>query len=79
MKTRSKTHRAEQPSALCTNPSVGGSRSSDNTDPLQRNDDVLVDHNELAGGLSDTSGGSQVAFVEKRVPYRIKNLHSNHN
>ena len=79
MKTRSITHRAEQPSALCTNPSVGGSHSSDNTDPLQRNGDVLVDHNELVGGLPDNSGGSQVAFGEKRVPYKIKKCHSNHN
>ena len=68
MKTRSITHRAEQPSALCTNPSVGGSRSSDNTDPLQRNGDVLGNCNELVGGLPDNSGGSQAAFGEKRVP-----------
>ena len=66
MKTRSKTHRAEQPSALCTNPRVGGSHSSENTDPLQRNGDVLVDHNELVGALPDNSGGSQEAFGEKR-------------
>ena len=79
MRTRSQTHRDEQPWALCTNPSVGGSHSSENTDPLQRNGDVLVNHNEFVGGQPDNSGGSKVAFVEKRVPYKINKCHSNHN
>ena len=43
MITRSQSCRAEQPSALCTNPSGGGSPSSDDNDPLQRSGDVLVD------------------------------------
>ena len=42
MKSGSKTRRAGQPSNLCTDPSVGGSCSSDNTDSFRRNDDVLV-------------------------------------
>ena len=53
MRTRSKTHKGAQSSALCTNPSVGGSCSSENTDSLQRNGDVLVNRNEFVGGLPD--------------------------
>ena len=47
MRTRLKPRRAEHPSALFTNSSVGGSCSSDNTDPLQRNGDVLANRDVL--------------------------------
>ena len=68
----------QQPAALCTNPSVCGSHTSVNTDPLQRNYNVLANHNEFVGGQPDNSGGSQVAFGEIRVPYQINKFHANH-
>ena len=40
-------------------PSVGGSHSSDNTDPFQRNGDVLLNRNEFVGGLPDITEGLQ--------------------
>ena len=79
MITRSQSRRAEQPLALCSNPSGGGSPSSDDNDPLQRSGDVFVDQNEFVGGLSAFAEGSQVAFGETSVPYNISKCHSNHN
>ena len=43
-------------------PGMGGSCSSDNTDPLQHNNDVLVNRDTFGGGLPDNSGGSKVAL-----------------
>lgn len=51
MGTKSKTHRVEHPSALCTDPSVGGCRSSDNANPLQGNGDAFANCNQFVGGL----------------------------
>ena len=54
--------------------------SSDNNDPLQCNGEVLVSLNESVVGLvTDNTGGSQMAFGEKRVPYKINNCHTNRN
>ena len=62
MRARSTSRRAKQPSALCTEPSVGGSRSSDNTDYMQRNSDVFVNCTKFVGGPPDKTADSQVAF-----------------
>ena len=45
--------------------------SSEDTDPLQRNGDVLANRNEFVGGQSVSTKGLQVAFGEKRVHYNI--------
>ena len=79
MRTRSQTRRAGQPPALRTNPSGGGSPSSEDTDPLQRNGDVLADHNEFVGGPFASAEGLQVAFGEKRVHCNIRKCHSSNN
>ena len=79
MITRSQNRRAEQPSALRTSPSGGGSPSSDDNDPLQRNGDVLVNRKKFVGGLSTVVEGSQVAFGETSVSYNISKCHSNHH
>lgn len=55
------------------------SRSSDNTDPLQHNGDVLVNGNESVGGPLDNTEVLQVALGGKCVPYKINKFHSNHN
>ena len=68
-----------QPSALSSNPSVSGFHSSDNTDPLQHSGNVFVNHDKFVDGLLITPGGSQVAFREKHVLYKIKQWHSSHN
>ena len=68
MITRSKTHKGAQSSALCTNPSVGGSCSSENTDSLQRNGDVLVIVTNLL-----------VVYLITCVLYKINKYHPYHN
>lgn len=79
MRTRSTTRRAKQPSALCTEPSVGGCCSSDNSDSLLRNSDDLNNCTKFACSPPYKTGGSLVLFQEKRVPYKINNCHLNHN
>ena len=79
MKTRSKTRRAKQLSALYTDPKVNGSCSINNIDLLQQNGDVLDDRNEFVSGLPDNTGSLQVILGKRYVPYKIKKRYSNQN
>lgn len=53
---------------------MGGSHSGDNTDPLQRNGDALVNQNEFAVELAENTGCSEVAFGEK--VFHIKSINA---
>ena len=75
MRTRPKARRTEHASALCTDSSVGGSYFSDNTDPPRTMAMSLLIITNL---LVVYAGGTQVAFEEKRVPYKINKCHPDH-